>query len=300
MLSAADFSAPPLVEVRDPWLQPYGLRLRMLRLDQIHPQISGNKWYKLSYNLRAAQAAGQGTLLSFGGAYSNHLVALAAAGRLSGMRTIGVLRGERGQQTNPRLEFCEQQGMQLHHVSRGDYRRSRDADFIAALHAQFGDFYLIPEGGSNLQGVRGCMAIAQHLHAAGLGSNSCVALACGTAATLAGLLAGLQGECSVLGVSVLKGEDTLSAQVREWLALVGREDPCAWTLRTDFHCGGYAKNTPELTQFIHRFHSVSGITLEHVYTGKLMLALYTLIAQGQFARGSDLIALHTGGLSLPR
>lgn len=284
-----------LEAVDDPWLQARGIRLRVLRLDRIHPQISGNKWFKLKDNLRAAQAAGEDTLLSFGGAWSNHLLALAEAGRLSGLRTIGVVRGEASASPSPVLQRCADAGMVLHHVSRSDYRRKHESAFISQLHDRFGRFHLIPEGGSNLDGVRGCASIVPLL---GLDDRPVtVALACGTAATLAGMLLALPRSATALGISVLRGEDTLSPQVGRWLQALGQSDPCAWQIETRFHCGGYARSTPQLLDFISGFGRRTGIPLEPVYTGKLMLALYRLIEEGRWPCGSELIAVHTGGLS---
>lgn len=284
-----------LDEIADPRLQKADIRLRMLRLDRIHPLISGNKWFKLKDNLRAAQSSGENTLLSFGGAWSNHLLALAEAGRLSGLRTIGVVRGEATASPSPVLQRCAAAGMMLHHVSRSDYRRKHDAAFVSQLHDRFGRFHLIPEGGSNLDGVRGCADIVPLL---GLEDRPVtVALACGTAATLAGLLLALPGSVSALGISVLRGDDTLSSQVQRWLQALGQRHPCAWEIDARFHCGGYARSTPELRDFIADFGQRTGIPLEPVYTGKLMLALYRLIEEGRWPRGGEIIAVHTGGLA---
>lgn len=293
-LESASISASVLEDVQDPWLQEHGIHLRMLRLDRIHPQISGNKWFKLKYNLRAAQAAGEDTLLSFGGAWSNHLLALAEAGRLGDLRTIGVVRGEESQAPSPVLQRCADAGMVLHHVPRGDYRRKHEAAFISQLRDRFGHFYLIPEGGSNLDGVRGCADIVPLL---GLDDRPVtVALACGTAATLAGMLLALPESATALGISVLRGEDTLSPQVAQCLQALGQTKPCPWQIETRFHCGGYARRTAQLLDFIEGFELRTGIPLEPVYTGKLMLALYRLIEEGRWPPGSELIAIHTGGL----
>lgn len=295
-LESMSVSASVLEDVQDPWLQAQGIRLRMLRLDRIHPQISGNKWFKLKHNLRAAQASGEGTLLSFGGAWSNHLLALAEAGRLSGLRTIGVVRGEVVDTPSPVLQRCAEAGMVLHHVSRSDYRNKHEEDFIAALHERFGSFHLIPEGGSNLDGVRGCADIVPLLGLEEGAAPLMVALACGTAATLAGMLLALPVSATAVGISVLKGEDTLSAQVEKWLQICGQTQPCAWQIDTRFHCGGYARRTPQLLDFIAGFEQRTGIPLEPVYTGKLMLGLYHLIEEGRWSPGSELVAIHTGGL----
>ena len=193
MLADSDFRVPTLDPIDDPVLRERNIDLRMLRLDRIHPQISGNKWYKLKLNLLAAQSQAAHTILSFGGAYSNHLVALAAASKLSGLRSIGVIRGEAPKVLNPALRFAQQQGMTLHFVSRSDYRNKEDPEFIELLEQRFGNFYLIPEGGSNLLGIKGCAEIADHLRWQRKDSPHLVLMACGTAATLTGVVSA--GEC---------------------------------------------------------------------------------------------------------
>ncbi|MES3008154.1 MAG: pyridoxal-phosphate dependent enzyme [Pseudomonadota bacterium] len=267
----------------------------MLRLDLLHPLIGGNKWYKLRLNLQAAKDQGYTKVLSFGGAYSNHLHALSAAGKLMGLDTIGVVRGESAQPLNATLTFARQQGMALHHVTRTDYRDKNSPVFIARLHEQFGDFYLIPEGGANVAGTQGCAEIARLLHWSASSTERIVALACGTGTTLAGLLLGRTEDYRVLGMAVLKG-DFLEHDVREMLQQCGSEDPGNWQISLEWHCGGYARVTPELLEFIHGFYQRTGIPLEPVYTGKLMMGLYHLLARGEFAPGSELIAVHTGGL----
>lgn len=298
MLVDSDFSAPLLESIDDPILRAHDIALSMLRLDQIHPQISGNKWYKLKLNLLAARAQAALTVLSFGGAYSNHLVALAAASKLSGLRSIGIVRGEAPRVLNPALQFAQQQGMTLHFVSRGDYRNKADPEFTAALERRFGPFYLIPEGGSNLLGVQGSAEIAGHLRWQREPGPRLVLMACGTAATLAGVVSAAPSDCEVVGISVLKGPDSLSPQVSTWLQALGCTAPARWSINTKFHHGGYGKTNAALNDFMAGFESRSGIPLEHVYTGKMMWGLYKMIESGEIAQGSELIALHTGGLSL--
>jgi len=293
-------ATPKLEVIDDPFLCQSGVRMEVLRLDCIHPLVNGNKWFKLKLNLQQARRDGYNRLLSFGGAYSNHLRALAAAARLADMESIGIVRGEVSEPLNPVLTFARQQGMELHAVTRSDYRRKQEAEFIAELVARFGDFYLIPEGGSNRQGVTGCSQIMEYL-APVLADSSCqrtlVAVACGTGATLAGLIRGAQErrlpvEC--LGVAVLKGAEFLHAEIQQWL---GPEQDCfSWRLNTAYHCGGYAKSTPELTDFITSFQANTGIPLEPVYTGKLVYGLYKLIESGAIDEGSRIIWLHTGGV----
>jgi len=296
MLADSDFSTPVLDAVVDPILRARGIQLRMLRLDRIHPQISGNKWFKLKHNLLAARAQSARTVLSFGGAYSNHLVALAAVSKASGLRSIGIVRGEAPKVLNRALRFAEQQGMALHYVSRSDYRNKEDPEFIRALEQRFGPFYTIPEGGSNLLGIKGCAEIAAHLHWRYETAPRYVLMACGTAATLTGIVSALTSNCEVIGVSVLKGPDTLSPQVDAWLEQLGSASECRWSINTQYHHGGYGKTNPALNHFIDAFEARTGIPVEPVYTGKMMWGLYKMIESGEIAHGAEIIALHTGGL----
>lgn len=273
-----------------------GVSLRILRLDQVHPLLTGNKWYKLRLNLQSAREQGYSTVLSFGGAYSNHLHALAAAGRLFGFRTIGVIRGEIVEPLNPTLAFAQEQGMELHAVSRADYRNKTSPDFLAQLTERFGMCFVIPEGGGNEAGVLGCTEIARSLHWSPDATDRLVTLACGTGATLAGIVAGLTVPCQVIGFSTLKGGEFLAQQVRDFLEVVQVADPGKWHINTQAHCGGYARVTEELLAFIRDFTDRTGVPLEPVYTGKMMFGLYAMLTAGEIARGSEIIAIHTGGL----
>ncbi|MDP2346701.1 MAG: pyridoxal-phosphate dependent enzyme [Gammaproteobacteria bacterium] len=289
--------AMPLLDVIDDSVtRAAGVSLRMLRLDKVHPLLSGNKWYKLRLNLEAARHQGHTTVLSFGGAYSNHLHALAAAGNLFGFRTIGVVRGELTQPLNPTLAFCREQGMELHAISRTEYRSKTDGAFLAELTARFGDFFLVPEGGANTAGVLGCTDIVRFLQWSSHSRDRHVMLACGTGATLAGMLAGLTVPCQITGFSVLKGGEFLTHRVQEFLHECGAADPGQWQINTDWHFGGYGRVTNELLEFIRQFTRTTGIPLEPVYTGKMMFGLYSLLAQGGIASGSEIIAIHSGGL----
>lgn len=281
----------PLQEVVEPWFEQFDIRLRVLRADRVHPVVSGNKWFKLKYNLRAAQAAGHDTLLSFGGAYSNHVHALAYAGRQLGFKTIGVIRGEVHESLNPTLQFATAQGMQLMYLDRARYRHKSDPGRMAELRACFGDFYLIPEGGSNALAVQGCRELVAEIRE----PFDVLVCACGTGGTLAGLISGLAGHHQALGLAVLKGGDFLGCEVR---GLLSENDAAYenWAINPDYHFGGYARMTPTLERFIEEFEARHGIPLDPVYTGKLMFGLYDLIAKGCFRRGSTIVALHSGGL----
>jgi len=306
------FSVPRLDSVQSALTIKHNIQLKVMRLDLINPLISGNKWYKLKVNLQLAQSQGHSRLLSFGGAWSNHLYALAAAAKMFNFESIGIVRGELPVPLNPVLEFALSQGMQLFPVSRVDYRQKSSLTFLKNLQEQFGDFYLIPEGGSNTQGVQGCAELARDL----LWETECVPrvvmLACGTGTTMAGLLAGIsadkalvgmvsdemkgQQDVQVIGVPVLKGGEFLNKDIKQFLSGGSFSDPGNWQLQTDFHCGGYARSTEELLEFIDTFSAETGIPLEPVYTGKLFFALSKLIAVGAIPEGSEVIVVHSGGI----
>ncbi|WP_030320489.1 1-aminocyclopropane-1-carboxylate deaminase/D-cysteine desulfhydrase [Streptomyces sp. NRRL B-3229] len=280
----------PVQDLSDPRFTRHGLRLVLKRDDLIHPEIVGNKWRKLAPNLAAA--AGR-TLVTFGGAYSNHLRATAAAGRLLGLPTVGVVRGQElaDRPLNPSLARCAADGMRLHFVDRSTYRDKADPAGLARVlrAADAEDAYVVPEGGSNALAVRGCRALGEEL----AGRADVVAIACGTGGTLAGLAAGLSRDQRALGIPVLKGgfltAETESLQHR---AFGGRRGD--WTLDDRFHCGGYARTTPELDAFANDFEQRHGVPVERLYVAKLLFGLVTLADEGAFARGTTVAAVITG------
>ncbi|ALO46545.1 1-aminocyclopropane-1-carboxylate deaminase/D-cysteine desulfhydrase [Pseudohongiella spirulinae] len=223
-----DFDTVPLQTLVDPVLKQHAIDLQILRLDLADPALGGNKWFKLRENLRLARLNGHDTLLSFGGAWSNHLYALAAAGHRYGMRTIAMLRGEIPSMLNPTLRFVHERGMQLIPITRSEYRRRHESAFVDQLLARYGPAWLIPEGGGNLAGTHGCQALAKVLRPSiDDRPDQHIALACGTATTMAGLLAGLWqhhqlGDLRymplVRGYAVLKGADFLQRDLESWLA----------------------------------------------------------------------------------
>ncbi|MFG3386679.1 1-aminocyclopropane-1-carboxylate deaminase/D-cysteine desulfhydrase [Streptomyces rochei] len=280
----------PLQEVADARFERRGVRLLLKRDDLIHPDLVGNKWRKLAPNL--ATAAGR-TVVTFGGAYSNHLRATAAAGRLLGLSTVGVVRGEElaGRPLNPSLARCAADGMRLRFVDRATYRRKADPEVLASLlrAADAEDAVVVPEGGSNPAAVRGCRALGEELG----GIADVVALACGTGGTLAGLAAGLPEGRRALGVPVLKGgflgDDVRRLQERAFGGPRGD-----WSLDDRFHCGGYARTTPGLESFADDFEHRHGLPVERVYVAKALHALVTLVQEGAFPRGTTVAAVVTG------
>ncbi len=223
--------APPRIdEIRLPILDQRSLMLNVLRLDQIHPLVTGNKWFKLKRNIAYIQEKGFTRVLSFGGAYSNHIRTLAGVGKILNIETIGIIRGELAEPLNPVLEFAQEQGMLLHSIDRASYRQKYKDKLLDKLRSRFGDFYLLPEGGSNELAVKGCEALAQFVPKVSDQSGSCVALPCGTGATMAGLVRGLayRREVTVLGFSVLKAPGHLAAEVARWIHAVSCKQPPAW------------------------------------------------------------------------
>lgn len=281
----------PLQEVHAPWLDRGGVRLLIKREDLNHPSISGNKWHKLKHNLRAAKRGGYTRLLSFGGAYSNHIYALAAAGRAHGLETIGIIRGEAIEPLNPTLRFARDCGMRLEFISRARYRLKTEPAEIDRWRARYGEFYLIPEGGSNRLAVTGCAEIIDDIAV----PFDVIVCPCGTGGTLAGLVAGMAGRRRALGIAVLKGASFLMDDVRRFLT-DHSQDYGNWSLSLDYHFGGYAKLSPALAAFVDEFALRHGVPLEPVYTGKMMYGVQDLIRQGYFARGTTVVAVHTGGL----
>lgn len=293
-MSPTDFSLS-LRDVTPASFAERQVRLLLLDLTAIHPFISGNKWFKLKYNLAAYQAAGKSCpFLSFGGAWSNHIHALAYAGYQAGIPTIGVIRGERPAQVSAMLQDAESWGMQLEFVSRAEYRQKDSAAFIDSLRARLGEFEYLPEGGSNALAVKGCTEIAGSLSA--LDDVDFLCCACGTGATLAGLIAAAPVPTQVLGVPALKGADFLYDDIRGLLKQAGYADNGRWRLILDAHEGGYGKISPRLADCIERFKIHSGVQLEPLYTGKLLLALENMLAGGEFTAGSRVVMVHTGGL----
>jgi 1-aminocyclopropane-1-carboxylate deaminase len=292
----------PIEVLETDWLVEKDIRLLVKRDDllRIHEKSAfcGNKWRKLKYNLYEARRRGRSTLLTFGGAFSNHLAAVAEAGQVFGFQTIGIVRGEEILPLNPTLQFCRDCGMHLHYLDRTTYRQKNEAAFAEWLSSQFGEFYLIPEGGTNPLALQGCAEIVSEIETQ-LGNEfpSHLALACGTGGTLAGIISGLNGKSKAIGFSVLKG-DFLQKEVRGLLSEMtpGEPDVTSWLLQTDYHCGGYAKFTPELIQFSNHFKAQFNIPLDPIYTGKLFFGLFDLLQKDFFPPGSTILAIHTGGL----
>ena len=298
------------------------------REDLIHPDLSGNKWYKLKWNIVQAQENHFSTLLSFGGAYSNHIHALSAAGKIFGFSTIGLIRGDELveknlDEMNPTLIDATNNGMKLIYITRSQYRIKESPEFLESLKKQFGSFYCIPEGGNNLLGIKGCAELLRPLPDTHQTPEKIfpdvICAASGTGCTIAGLVVGLHNlnynkkpiqnedpgkkpvDSEILGFNVLKGSHYIETNIKKYLSyliaepLASNIDNC-WSMNHDYHCGGYGKVSGELLDFIDWFDSRHDIPLDPVYTGKLFYAVYDLIEKKHFPPGSNIMVIHSGGL----
>jgi len=292
--SPIPFEKAPLQRVRDSFLDDHQVNLYVQREDLIHPVISGNKWYKLKLNLKHAKERGFKTVLSFGGAYSNHIHALSAASGLFQLQSIGVIRGgcDGG---NPTLRDAKAHGMQLHFASREEYAKRCNKLYWQQLQDIFGGCHIIPEGGNNIQGVLGSREIMRSIQSHGIAFDR-VAVAAATGATLAGLIQAAPSHVKVLGVSTLKGEDTITSNVLGYLNDMATGPMAQWQVFGGYHCGGYARVNARLLDFMERFSAGTGIPLEPIYTGKLFYALYDMVLNRQIPAGANVVAVHTGGL----
>jgi 1-aminocyclopropane-1-carboxylate deaminase len=285
----------PLVALTDDRLESAGVRILLKRDDLIHPELPGNKWRKLKNNLVTARAGGCETLLTFGGAYSNHIRATAAAGYYGGFRTIGVIRGEQHDPLNPSLTYAVSRGMRLTYLDRVTYRDKGSAAVLEKLRQEFGQFYLLPEGGSNAEAVRGCAELPAEIAE----DFDVIVCAVGTGGTLAGIASGLGNGQRAIGVPVLKGAQFLEGEVADLQRQAFGESTANWTLDYDHHFGGYAKRTAELDQFIADFEERHGLRLDWVYVAKMMAALFDAVGRGEFARGSTVVAVISGSDEVP-
>jgi 1-aminocyclopropane-1-carboxylate deaminase len=265
-----------------------GYSLTLKREDLLHPHISGNKYRKLYYNLKKADSDEYDTLLTFGGAYSNHIAAVASVGKEFGFKTIGVIRGDESnikKKLNPTLQFADQCDMKLHFISREEYQNKNHQDFIQKLKELFGKFYLLPEGGTNHFAVKGCQEILNEDDE--LFDIICVPV--GTGGTIAGIIESSNDQQNVLGFSALKGV----FQVDEIAKYTSKKN---FKIIDDYCFGGYAKIDLELIRFINEFRKITEIPLDPIYTGKMMFGIIDLIKNKKLKENSRILAIHTGGL----
>lgn len=258
------------------------------REDLIHPIVSGNKFRKLKYNLLQAKLENQETLLTFGGAFSNHIAALAYAGKEQGFKTIGIIRGDELESKifeNPTLKFAQECGMQFKFITRESYRRKTETEFIENLKYEFGNFYLVPEGGTNEFAIKGCEEILTKEDT----QYDFVCCSIGTGGTISGIINSILPHQKVLGFPALKG-DFLNEEIRKF---VRNEN---WELITEYHFGGYGKVNPELIAFINHFFEENKIPLDPVYTAKMVFGVMDLISKNYFPENSKILLIHTGGI----
>ncbi|MFN8277792.1 MAG: pyridoxal-phosphate dependent enzyme [Chitinophagales bacterium] len=281
----------PLQRLPERWILDRGVELWLKRDDLTHPLIQGNKWRKLKYNLLEAKRLGYQQLLTFGGAYSNHIAAVAAAGKFFGFKTIGIIRGEPTPQPSHTLLQAAQNGMAIHFMSRDHYRLKDEPGMVEDLAYQFGEFYALPEGGTNELALEGCREMIDEIDV----EFDVVACAVGTGGTSAGIWSELNEGQHLHGFSALKGTDTLSAHIGQ-LAQSRGVLKGSFQLHTDYHFGGYAKVTDELLQFMRYIHVHHRVMLDQVYTAKMLYGLYDLIRMECFPKGTRIVAIHTGGL----
>ena len=266
-----------------------GVEISLLREDQIHPEISGNKYRKLKYNLEEFSKGNFEAILTFGGAYSNHISATAAAGKEFGFKTIGIIRGEELAEKfteNPTLQFAQSCGMQFKFISREQYRNKSNSEFIDELKSEFGNIYILPEGGTNEWAVKGCEEILGN-HTKDFDYICCPV---GTGGTISGLINSAENHQKILGFPALKDSDYLRDEINR------NSNPSHFELISDYHFGGYAKVNPELLDFINAFKGQFAVPLDAIYTGKMVYGIYKMIEEGYFPTNSKILAVHTGGI----
>lgn len=282
----------PLQRLSNAAIERAGVQLYIKRDDLIHATVSGNKWRKLKYNLLEAQTRGERAVLTFGGAYSNHLYATAAAGNALGLKTVGIVRGlELEGKENATLQFCRRKDMELHFMTREEYRRRHSEAYLREIVARFGNPYLIPEGGTTELALKGVAEMVHEVKQQLGAIPDYMATAAGTGGTAAGILS---AGADALAFSALKGGDFLKEDIHQLLKEY--KQPGNLTLLTDYHFGGYAKWNGELLTFIRDFRAEFGIQLEQVYTAKMFYGLFDLLKKGYFKAGATIVAVHTGGL----
>jgi len=267
---------------------PNFISVTIKRDDLLHPVVSGNKFRKLKYNLLQAKCENKKTLLTFGGAFSNHIAAVAYAAQENGFQSIGIIRGDELRdkiENNPTLQFAQECGMQFEFVSREVYRLKKETSFLTSIQKHFGDFYLVPEGGTNPQAVKGCEEILTPEDS----KFDYICCAVGTGGTISGIINSTLPHQKVMGFPALKG-DFLQDEIR---IFVQNEN---WELNTKYHFGGYGKVNEELIHFINQFYQDTKIPLDPVYTGKMVYGVFDLIQKNYFPAHSNILLIHTGGL----
>ncbi|MBN7814117.1 1-aminocyclopropane-1-carboxylate deaminase/D-cysteine desulfhydrase [Algoriphagus pacificus] len=267
------------------------VHVEIKRLDLVHPEVSGNKFYKLKYNLEQAKNQNLDTVLTFGGAYSNHIAAVSSAAKALGLKSIGIIRGEKILPLNPTLLHAEANGMNLQFISREAYRSKNEKDFLESLKEEFGSFYVIPEGGTNELAIAGTQEILTENDS----DFSYIVCPIGTGGTFCGLAKSINTAQALIGISALKG-DWIFEEMEDLYKKYKIEPEGSFQIENEYHFGGYAKSTETLIDFIWGFYEDFQIILDPIYTGKMVYAIWEMIEKDQFPKGSKILLLHTGGL----
>lgn len=288
MFVSIDFKEPEIVQLKDELFYKNNLEIFMLRLDEVHPVISGNKLFKLFYFLKEANESDHQMIITFGGAYSNHLAATAFACRALNIKCVGIVRGEEANVLSPTLSFCRENKMQLEFNSRASYKNIDDV-FLEKLKNKYGEYILIPEGGFSIKGKDGASLINQYFSDKDF---SHVCLPVGTGITFAGIVDSNENETGIIGFSALKNLNDIPERFKQLKVNTLK----SYSFLGDYHFGGYAKKTSELISFMNQFYAKNKIPLDFVYTAKMMFGVYDLISKNVFKEGSRILCLHTGGL----
>jgi 1-aminocyclopropane-1-carboxylate deaminase len=297
MQSAMQLKQTPIMPFNSSCIKLAGITLSIKRDDQQHEIISGNKLFKLFYHLEKCQQLGVKTIVTFGGAYSNHVHATAYAAKQMGIKVVAIIRGELLLPLNPTLKDCVDWGMIIEPVNRQEYKIKGQSEIIQKIIAGYENPYVIPEGGSDLLGVKGAAKILEGVDQSRFDYIVC---ACGTGTTVSGIIQQAASHIHVLGMAVLKGASWMHEEVQGWLNKLESEGvnsgEAIWSINTDYHFGGYAKTSGELDAFIDQINQIHSLPLEHIYTGKALYGVLDLAEQGFFKLGSRILFIHTGGL----
>ena len=284
----------PLQKIEDTLIEEKRISLYIKRDDLIHESISGNKWRKLKYNLEALK---EDSILTFGGAFSNHVAACAAICNDLNIKSIALIRGEESEELNPTLNLARELGMQLEFISRTEYRKKDDPEFLEAIKMKYGNPYIIPEGGANVPGLKGSAEMLNEIDI----DFDVIISAVGSGATIAGMSMALKEEQKAVGILVLKGAEYIEGEISRLLkSALSEEDALKAmkkiSLNHQYHFNGYAKINDELLNFMRSFYTQHAIQTDPVYSGKSLFALYDMIRNDQFVPGSTIIYYHCGGL----
>ena len=271
-------------EITSPILRSKKIKLFIKRIDLIHPYVSGNKFYKLKYNFIELKKQKKNKVLTFGGAYSNHICATSFLANKNNIKSIGIIRGEQHSQLNPTLEFAKKQGMDIHYISRKKYRNKHKPCFIEELKYRYGDFYLLPEGGSNILAVKGTEEIIDD------DNSNYICCSIGTGGTIAGIMNASKKNQMIIGFPALKSYLDLQNNIKKWSRRSNLK------LEYGYVGKGYAKISKELIKFINTFYNNYNIPLDAVYNGKMMFGIFDLVSKNYFKEGSSILAIHTGGI----